>query len=45
MAYESVAAAMAENYDRYLGPVFFHAYADDLVARLPVRSEIGRAHV
>lgn len=24
------------NYDRYLGPVFFHHYADDLVARLPV---------
>jgi len=22
------------NYDRYLGPVFFHHYADDLVARL-----------
>ena len=24
------------NYDRYLGPVFFHHYADDLVARLSV---------
>ncbi len=24
------------NYDRYLGPVFFHHYADDLAARLPV---------
>jgi ubiquinone/menaquinone biosynthesis C-methylase UbiE len=25
-----------ENYDRYLGPIFFHQYADDLVARVPV---------
>lgn len=24
------------NYDRYLGPLFFHHYADDLAARLPV---------
>ena len=24
------------NYDRYLGPIFFHGYADDLVARVPV---------
>jgi ubiquinone/menaquinone biosynthesis C-methylase UbiE len=24
------------NYDRYLGPIFFHHYADDLAARLPV---------
>ena len=24
------------NYDRYLGPLLFHAYADDLAARLPV---------
>lgn len=24
------------NYDRYLGPIFFHAYADDLAARVPV---------
>jgi SAM-dependent methyltransferase len=24
------------NYDRYLGPFFFHGYADDLAARLPV---------
>ena len=24
------------NYDRYLGPIFFHQYADDLAARLPV---------
>jgi ubiquinone/menaquinone biosynthesis C-methylase UbiE len=26
-----------ENYDRYLAPLFFNPYADDLVARLPVR--------
>jgi ubiquinone/menaquinone biosynthesis C-methylase UbiE len=25
------------NYDRHLGPLLFHAYADDLAARLPVR--------
>jgi ubiquinone/menaquinone biosynthesis C-methylase UbiE len=25
-----------ENYDRYLGPMFFHPYADDLVGRLVV---------
>ena len=24
------------NYDRYLGPILFHGYADDLAARLPV---------
>jgi hypothetical protein len=24
------------NYDRYLGPILFHGYADDLVARVPV---------
>jgi SAM-dependent methyltransferase len=24
------------NYDRYLGPILFHHYADDLAARLPV---------
>jgi ubiquinone/menaquinone biosynthesis C-methylase UbiE len=24
------------NYDRYLGPLLFHAYADDMAARLPV---------
>lgn len=24
-----------ENYDRYLGPLFFHHYADDLAGRLP----------
>ena len=24
------------NYDRYLGPIFFHDFADDLAARLPV---------
>ena len=29
--------AIPENYDRYLGPLFFHGYADDLVARLPMK--------
>ena len=24
------------NYDRFLGPIFFHGYADDLAARVPV---------
>ncbi len=24
------------NYDRFLGPLLFHAYADDLAGRLPV---------
>src|SRR5215471_3279183 len=24
------------NYDRYLGPLLFYPYADDIVARLPV---------
>jgi len=37
MIYDSVAVTMAQNYDRYLGPLFFYPYADDLVARLPVR--------
>jgi len=27
--------SIPQNYDRYLGPVFFHHYADDLAARLP----------
>ena len=26
-----------ENYDRYLGPMFFHDHADDMAARLEVR--------
>ncbi len=30
--------SIPENYDRYLGPIFFWHYADDLVARLPVTS-------
>jgi len=25
------------NYDRYLGPIFFQGYADDLASRLPVK--------
>jgi ubiquinone/menaquinone biosynthesis C-methylase UbiE len=32
--------SIPENYDRYLGPIFFQHYADDLVARLPVTSEM-----
>lgn len=28
--------SIPQNYDRYLGPVFFHHYADDLAARLSV---------
>jgi ubiquinone/menaquinone biosynthesis C-methylase UbiE len=28
--------SIPKNYDRYLGPVFFHGYADDLAARVPV---------
>jgi ubiquinone/menaquinone biosynthesis C-methylase UbiE len=28
--------SIPENYDRYLGPVFFHQYADDLAGRLVV---------
>ncbi len=30
--------SIPENYDRYLGPLYFEHYADDLVARLPVAS-------
>ena len=29
--------AIPANYDRFLGPIFFHQYANDLAARLPVR--------
>ena len=28
--------SIPQNYDQYLGPLFFHPYADDLVARVPV---------
>lgn len=28
--------SIPENYDRYLGPIFFYHYADDLVGRVPV---------
>ncbi len=28
------------NYDRYLGPLLFHGYADDMAARLEVRPEM-----
>lgn len=29
--------SIPEKYDRYLGPLFFHDYADEMAARLPVR--------
>src|SRR5919108_4408287 len=29
-----------EHYDRYLAPLFFDPYADDLVARLPVSDDM-----
>jgi ubiquinone/menaquinone biosynthesis C-methylase UbiE len=32
--------AIPENYDRYLAPLFFNDFADDLVARLPVRDGV-----
>src|SRR2546422_8498354 len=28
--------SIPQNYDRYLGPLFFFEHADDLAARLPV---------
>jgi hypothetical protein len=28
--------SIPQNYDQYLGPLLFHPYADDLVARVPV---------
>ena len=30
-----------EQYERYLGPLFFNPYADDLVARLPVSDDMS----
>ena len=38
MADQNVAfvGTVPENYDRYLGPIFFHHYADDLAGRVPV---------
>jgi ubiquinone/menaquinone biosynthesis C-methylase UbiE len=30
--------SIPENYDRYLGPVLFHGYADDLVARVAIKA-------
>ena len=32
----SFVGTVPPNYDRYLGPLLFHAYADDMAARLPV---------
>ena len=28
--------SIPENYDRYLGPLLFHGYGDEMAARLPV---------
>jgi SAM-dependent methyltransferase len=33
--------SIPENYDRYLGPMFFHDYAEDMAKRLEVRPEIS----
>jgi ubiquinone/menaquinone biosynthesis C-methylase UbiE len=30
--------SIPENYDRYLGPVLFHGYADDLAARVAIKA-------
>ena len=32
--------SIPENYDRYLGPLLFHGFADDLAARVPVASGV-----
>jgi SAM-dependent methyltransferase len=32
--------SVPEIYDRYMGPLFFHDYADDLAARLPTKKGI-----
>ena len=29
--------AIPQNYDRYLGPILFHGYADDIASRLAIR--------
>jgi hypothetical protein len=33
--------SIPQNYDRYLGPLFFHPYADDFVARLTVTERLA----
>jgi ubiquinone/menaquinone biosynthesis C-methylase UbiE len=30
--------SVPQNYDRYLGSLFFHGFADDLVARLALKT-------
>ncbi len=32
--------SVPENYDRYMGPMLFEPYAEDLVARLNVRDRM-----
>lgn len=32
--------SVPQNYDRYLGPLLFHHFADDLAARVPVKLEM-----
>ena len=43
MAQENAAfvGSVPENYDRYLGPAFFAPYAEDIVARVPMRDGIS----
>ena len=33
-------ADIPRNYDRYLGPVLFHGFAEDLAARVPVTAGV-----
>ena len=35
--------AIPQNYDRYLGPMLFHGYADDIASRLAVAAGSARA--
>jgi ubiquinone/menaquinone biosynthesis C-methylase UbiE len=32
--------SIPSHYERYLGPIFFHGFADDLVARVPITSHM-----
>jgi SAM-dependent methyltransferase len=34
------AGSVPETYDRFMGPIFFEPYADDLAARLPARADL-----
>ena len=38
--HSSFSGSVPANYDRYLGPVLFEPYADDLVGRLEVRDDL-----